>query len=175
MALPDYFKVRGGTAKVFKSSTGDAALSLASLANGSAKQSDKLDLGSPRSKSYKVKASFEFAATPTAGKTVDLWWAPSDSATAGTDNPGNVSGASGSYAGYSSNLAATLPQLQYIGSFVVTAQATATVQTAVVAEDFRPISQYGTLVVDNESGAAFHSSDTNQSVTLTPNDDTIED
>ena len=34
MALPDYFKLGPGTAKTIKNSGGDAAITLASLANG---------------------------------------------------------------------------------------------------------------------------------------------
>jgi hypothetical protein len=160
-------RVQHGTAKVIKNSGGDAAITLASVANGAARQSAKLDLGATHGEAYDVKATFEIAATPTAGNTIDLYWAPSSSATAGSDNPANVSGTDAAYSGYSANLTASLPQLQYIGSFVCTAQATGTVQAAVVGR-FIPANRYGSLVVVNNSGAALHSTDTNQAVTLTP-------
>lgn len=174
MALPDYGRVQNGTSKVFKSSGGDAAITLASLANGSARQSVKLDLGSTRAQIYAVKADFEIAATPTAGNTIDLYWAPSTSSTAGTDNPGSISGTDAAYSGYSSNLAASLKQLVFIGSFVCTAQATSTVQKAFVAM-FVPPARYGSLVVYNQSGAALHSSNTNINITFMPMEDVIED
>lgn len=173
MAITGTFRNQNGTAKVIKNSGGDAAITLASLSNAAARQAAKLDLGATRAEEYAVKASFEFAATPTAGNTVDLYWAPSSSGTAGTDNPGNVSGTNASYAGYSSNLTATLPQLQFIGSFVNTAQATATPQSAEVGR-FRPNDRYGSLVVVNNSGAALHSTETNQSITLRPVEGTVE-
>lgn len=174
MALPDYFREQSGTAKVFKSSGGDAAITLASLANAAGRQSVKLDLGATRAQVYSVKADIEIAATPTAGATVDLYWAPSSSATAGTDNPGGVTGADAAYAGYSANLTASVKQLVFIGSFVTTTQATATVQKCAVGI-FRPSNRYGSLVVHNQSGAAFHSSDTNINITFTPLEGVVEE
>lgn len=174
IALPDVFRTQTGTAKTIKNSGGDAAITLASLANAAGRQSVKLDLGASRAAQYRVKASFEIAATPTAGNTIDLYWAPSESATAGTDNPANVTGADAAYAGYSSNLTASIKQLIFIGSFVCTAQATGTVQYAEVGR-FSPPSRYGSLVVVNNSGAALHSTDTNQAISLIPIEDTIED
>lgn len=174
MALPDYIRLENTTALTFKSSGGDAAITLASLANGSGRQSVKLDLGSARKERYRVKACFEIAATPTAGNTVDLYWAPSTSATAGTDNPANVTGTDAAYSGYSSNLTASIRQLLFIGSFVCTAQATSTVQKGWVGT-FAPPLRYGSLVVVNNSGAAFHSSDTNIEVVLVPDETKIEE
>lgn len=172
--LPDVFRIQNGTAKVFAASGGDAAITLTSLANGSGRQSVKLDLGATRAAQYRVKAAFEIAATPTAGATIDLYWAPSTSGTAGTDNPANVTGADAAYAGYSSNLTASIKQLVYIGSFVCTTQATSTVQAAIVGS-FNPQLRYGSLVVVNNSGAALHSSATNMNVTIIPVEDTVED
>jgi hypothetical protein len=174
MALPDYFRVQSGTAKTIKNSGGDAAITLASLANNAARQSVKLDLGATRAERYLVKATFEIAATPTAGNVIDLYWAPSTSATAGTDNPANATGTDAAYAGYSANLDASVKQLAYIGSFVCTAQAIATVQAAIVGM-FAPQLRYGSLVVHNKSGAALHSTETNQAITLIPIEGVVED
>lgn len=174
MALPDYLTEQTGTPLVFKSSGGDAAITMTSVANNAARQSVKLDLGASRTPLYSVKASFEIAATPTAGNTIELYWAPSSSSSAGTDNPGNVSGTDAAYTGYSSNIADSVKQLQFIGSFVCTAQATATVQSGFVGR-FKPADRYGSLVVFNKSGAAMHSSATNISITLTPIRSVLED
>ena len=127
-----------------------------SLADAAARQSDKIDLGARRAPAYAVMAAFEIAATPTAGDLIELYWAPSPDATAANGNPGGVSGADAAYAGYSANLAASVKQLQLIGTFVCTAQATGTIQIAFVGV-FSPTERYGTLVVKNESAAAFHS------------------
>lgn len=174
MALPDYFRVQSGTIKTFKSSGGDAAITLASLANAAGRQSVKLDLGLTRAAFYDVFLDIEMAATPTAGNSVDGYWAPSVNATAGTDNPANVTGADAAYAGYSSNLTATLPQLQFIGSGILTAQATATVQKLYMGR-FSPAQRYGSLVVVNNGGSAVHTSDANCQVRLVPVEGVVED
>lgn len=175
MALPDTFKVQSGTAKTIKSSGGDAAITLTSLANNAARQAVKLDLGATRALSYAVSSDLEIAATPTAGNVVELWWSPSSSATAATDNRGNASGADAAYTGYSSNIDASLKHCQFIGDHVCTAQATATVQKASVNPAFFPQNRYGSLIVYNKSGAALHSSATNMQIRLTPNEPVIED
>lgn len=173
MAVTNVGRVQNNTIKTIKNSGGTAAITLASLANGSGRQSVKMDLGATRASLWRVYATFEIAATPTAGATIDLYWAPSASATAGTDNPGNVLGTDSAYAGYSANLTAAIKQLVFIGSFICTTQATTTVQAANVGM-FAPPDRYGSLVVVNNSGAALHSTDTNQCVTFSPVEDTIE-
>lgn len=162
-----------GTEITFKSSGGDGAITMTSVANNAARQSAKIDLGALRAARYVVRADVELAATPTAGNVIELWWNPSSSGTAGTDNRANASGTDAAYSGYSSNLDASLPQLQPIGVLVCTAQATSTVQKGVVSEDFRPLHRYGSLIVVNRSGAAFHSSASNVVFTLTPIEDEV--
>ena len=173
MAITATFRQQTGTPKVFKSSGGDAAITLASLSNAGGRQSVKLDLGATIASTIAVKADFEIAATPTAGATIDLYWAPSSSATAGTDNPGGVNGTDSNYTGYSSNVAASAQQLIFLGSFICTSQATSTVQKMIIGV-FRPTNRYGSLVVVNNSGAALHSSDTNMNVTFTPLEEVME-
>lgn len=179
VALPDNILTQNGTAIVFADATDHspatannlgtrtAQLDLTGVTDGAACQSDKVDLGATRAEIYEVMAAFEIASTPTAGEVIELWWAPSPDATAGTANPGNVSGADGAYAGYSSNMAASIKQLQFIGDFVCTAQATGTVQKARVGA-FRPKYRYGSLVVRNESGSSLHSDAVEMSVLLSP-------
>lgn len=145
----------------------DCQITLASLANAAGRQSAKVDLGENRADEYKVRAAFEIAATPTAGLTIDLYWAPSWSATAGTGNPGNVTGSDAAYAGYSANLSETLLQLEFIGSFICTVQATGTVQYGEVAV-FSPGERYGSLIVVDNSGAALHSDDVESHIVFDP-------
>ena len=145
----------------------EVQLDLTGVTNGAARQSAKFDLGAVRAPAYNVRCAFELAATPTAGAVVSLYVAPSQDATAGTGNPGAVSGADAAYTGYSSNLAASLKQLQYVGDFVCTAQATGTVQVA-GAGIFVPRERYGSLVVVNNSGAAFHSDMVETHIVLDP-------
>jgi hypothetical protein len=149
------------------SNEADYDVELANVADDAAGQSVKADLGENRAVEYSVRAAFEFAATPTAGETVELYWAPSHKAAAGSGNPGNVTGADAAYSGYSSNLDASLKQLEFIGAFVVTTQATATVQVGEVAV-FAPGERYGSLIVVNRSGSAFHSDDVESHVVFDP-------
>lgn len=123
-----------------------------SVTNGSYRQSTKADLGALRAPAYKVRAAMEIGATPTAGNVISAWWAPSASSTAGTGNAGAVSGADGAYTGYSSNAAASVLQLDFIGNFICTAQATGTIQVAEIGI-LVPSERYGSLVLLNGSGA----------------------
>lgn len=176
MALPDTFKTAPGTAKTIKNSGGDAAITLASLANGNgtstgARQAATLDLGANWDALWRLDCDFELAATPTAGNVVNLYASWSNTTGAGK---GNTSGSDGSYTGYSNNIDAATKHLEFLGAHVCTAQATSTVQKSNVGL-IRPKGRYLNLVVDNRSGAAFHSSDTNQVITLTPLVESIED
>lgn len=176
MALPDYFKTSVGTAKTLKSSSGTAAITLASLANGNGtsaggRQAATLDLGALWAQRWRVNAAFELAATPTAGNAINLFGSYVDASGAGD---GNTSGSDAAYSGYSSNLDASTKQLEFLGAHICTAQATATVQKSLIGVIF-PKSRYINVVVDNRSGAAFHSSDSNCVITFTPLEESIED
>lgn len=146
----------------------DCQISMASVANAAARQSAKVDLGAVRAPRYKVRATIEFAATPTAGNVVEFYWAPSGSATAANANAGGVSGSNAAYTGDSSNLTAAVKQLERIGTFVCTEVPTAEgIQTAECGY-FVPGERYGSLVVVNNSGAAIHSDDAEFHVVFDP-------
>ncbi len=175
MAVLGTFKDSEGTAKVIRNSGGDAAITLASLANGNGtstggRQSASLDLGATRARRYRLECNFELAATPTAGNAINLFGSWNSSTGAGE---GNTSGSDAAYTGYSNNIDAATKQLEFLGSHICTAQATTTQQRSIVGVIF-PKGRYLNLVVDNRSGAAFHSTDTNQFITLTPIEETIE-
>lgn len=174
MALPDNALIQTGTEIAFKNSGGSAAISLSSVANAAGRQSVKADFGATRARFYDVFAEVELAATPTAGNLIDVYLNPSSSATAGTDNLANCDGTDAAYAGYSSNLAASVPQLIYCGSLVCTTQTTATVQKGFVGRVQVP-QRYGSIVVVNNSGAAFHSSNTNNQIRFVPVADVVTD
>lgn len=176
VALPDFFKVSAGTAKTIKNSGGSAAITLASLANGNGtsaggRQSASLDMGANWAQRWRLECDFELAATPTAGNAINLF-ASWNSATGAGD--ANTSGSDAAYTGYSNNIDAATKQLEFLGSHICTAQATATVQKSLVGIIF-PKGRWLNLVVDNRSGAAFHSTDTNQVITLTPLEESIEE
>lgn len=176
VALPDFFKIKNGTAKTLKSSSGTAAITLASLANGNGtstggRQGATLDLGEYWAQRWRIDTDFELAATPTAGNAINLFGSYGDATGAGR---GNTSGSDAAYTGYSNNIDAATKQLELIGCHVCTAQATSTVQKA-IAGVFFPKGRYLNVVVDNRSGAAFHSSDANCVITFTPLEESIED
>ena len=176
MALPDYFKVSQGTAKTIRNTGGTAAITLASLANGNGtsaggRQSASLDMGANWAQRWRLECDFELAATPTAGNAINLF-ASWNTATGAGD--ANTSGSDAAYTGYSNNIDAATKQLEFLGAHICTAQATSTVQKSLVGIIF-PKGRYLNLVVDNRSGAAFHSTDTNQVITLTPLEESIED
>lgn len=167
MAVTDVYRQQIGTTKTWKSSGGDGAMTPTSLANGSYYQGAKIDMGATAGQAYAVYVDAEIAATPTAGNTIDVWWNPSSSGTAGTDNMGGCSGTDAAYTGYSSNAAASVKQLVPIGALTVTAQATSTVQKGFVGYLVLP-QRYGSPVILNGSGAALHSTITNFQVRLVP-------
>lgn len=173
MAVTAVGRIQNGTSITVKSSGGSYAISTASLANSSsestgARQSAKIDFGATRAAAYAVYASIEFAATPTNGNMVGHWISPSMSSTAGTGNAGNASGTDAAYTGYSNNITASLDQCEFIGNMKTTAQATSTVQQNVFVGTYIPKQRYGSLIVWNRSGAAFHSSATNMEWVFVP-------
>lgn len=174
MALPDYALIANDTEITVKSSGGTAVITMTSVANSAARQSDKIDFGASRARRYLLIAEMELAATPVAGSPVEFYIGWSNSATAGTDNPGGMSGADGAYTGYSSNLDASIKQLAYLGDLVCTAQATATVQRGIVGIVEIP-TRYACLAVYNKSGAAVHSSATNIAFRFIPIIDVLSD
>lgn len=145
------------------------ALTLSGVANGAGRQSAKVDLGAKRAAAYSVFGAVDFTGeTPTAGNTVDYYWAPSSS---GTQATGNVAGNSGADAAApdgalgSITLDEFLDQCQFIGSLVV--HDGGVVQNGVVGT-FAPLQRYGQLVVVNNSGDAFEADDVEAHQVLVP-------
>jgi len=145
----------------------DVQLSLASVADGAGRESAKVDLGATRAARYNVMAAFEFAATPTSGDLVELYWAPSPNATAANGNPMQIDGADAAAPSGIGTLAELVKVCQFIGVFNCTDDATANVQVAQVGV-FAPLERYGSLIVKNESGAAFHSDDVECHIVFDP-------
>ncbi len=163
MALPDYLSVFAGTAKVWKSSGGDYLLTLTSLANGSGREGAKGDLydatyGLPEY--VEIRFESQMTSTPTAGNEVELWIGESDNATAGTDNPGTLTGAD---AAVSSPNAAKLQCVQ-AGSLVLMAN-TNVQKTRMV---YRPACRYVIPLVVNNGGVAQGSTAGNHVLVFTP-------
>lgn len=175
MAVLGTFKRKQGTAKTIKSSSGDATMAFASLANTNgtstgAIQSSTFDFGDGWDTDWLIETELEHAATPTAGTAVDVHCFYNSATGAGR---GGTSGSSAAYTGYSNNINAALVGTSFIHSHVATANATTTVQKP-PGSVFRPQGRYGNFVAVNRTGAALHSTETNQLIRLTPLVDTIE-
>lgn len=154
-----------GTPITWLASGGTYGLTLTSVANAGARQGAKGDLGAVRQRKYNVQMQIQLAVAGTAGNTVDLYWAESNSATAGTNNPGNTTGTDAAY-----TPSDYLPQLQYVGSLVVSNAAGTGIQIANVGP-FSPRFRYGMPVIVNNSGQALGATAGNFSLSFTPQTD----
>jgi hypothetical protein len=169
MALPDYFKREAGTAKSWKSSGGDYALTLTSLANGSYRQGAKGDLGAAWAQEWAVMFSSAVGSAATNGLTIDLYWAPSTSGTAGTDNPGNCDGTDSAL----SSGAELVKQLIPLGSLHLSNARGTNVQKEYFV--LAPPTRYGMPVIGNISGQTLGSTAGDHEVRLTPMEDNVQD
>ena len=174
MALPDSLKTSVGTIIVLADTTDHSPatannlgtrtdqIDCTDLVAAAARQSAKLDFGANWDQDFTLGAAIEWEVTPeiAADEVVNFYIGWSPSGTAGTANPGGLSGSDAAYTGYSAgSLAASLKQLDFIGSMVmdnvITTDQTQ-IDTAISA--FRPRHRHGILVVENKAAsAAFHS------------------
>lgn len=128
----------------------EVELSLLDVADGAAVQSTKADLGAVRASRYVVTCCIEYAvAAPTTGTLVEFYWAASGQATAANGNPGYATGVDGAYTGTPGTLAEGIAQLEFIGTFVVSADIEFQIGDCGV---FSPTHRYGSLIVKNETG-----------------------
>ena len=170
MALPDFLKYEVGTAVTWKASGGTCALTLTSVTNGNGRQGAKGDLGANRARIWDVLFTTSVGSAATAGNEIELWWAPSDSATAGTDNPGGVSGTDATFNTTPSEYTA---QLVFIGSLILSNNAGTAIQKQWFA--FSPPCRYGSPVVVNRSGQTLGSTAADHTITLIPREEAVED
>lgn len=166
MALPDYSFLVAGTAFTWKSSGGTYTLTLTSIANDGGREGVKTatlvdgTLGMPEI--LEILFESQVQAAPTNGKEIELWFGESDSATAGTNNPGNLTGA---------DAALTTPdelkqQCNFAGSIVLSNNRGTNVQK----QRFRyaPLQPYLIPVVVNKSGQTLGATAGNHVITVTP-------
>jgi len=122
-------------------------IDLTALAAAAGRQSDKTaDLGAAFPRELMLAACIEHEAAPTAGGTIEFWWAGSPNATAATGNPTGVTGADGAYT------VANKSQLIFIGALTVIA---ATInKSPTVGRLWMPY-RYGSLIVINNTSSKF--------------------
>lgn len=142
-------------------------LTLSSIADAAAKNSDQVDLGATRANAYSVIAAIEWFAAVAAGGVVNFYWSPSNNATVTDGNPGKPDGVDGAYTGDGGGtVAESVQQMQFIGSFTTTDLVG--VQIAKIGE-FSPMERYGQLVVVNNAGTTLCATDDIESaIVMTP-------
>lgn len=138
-------------------------IDLTSLASGGDREGAKADLGATRARQYSVFVGIEFDVAPTAGQTVDFYFAFSPSATAGNANPGQASGTDQAFAGDDTERA----QLLYAGSLVTTADAATTVQYQYVGM-ITALDRYVSPVVENSTSQALEGDAVEMLIALIP-------
>jgi len=149
--------------------TVDVECGMTGVADGSAVQSAKADLGATRAPVYNVMASIDWTGeTPTDGDAVEFYWAPSTDSTAAN---GNVAGNSGGDAACPDGAlnGITLAEFVKLCVFIGTlpAHADGGVQTGYVGQLWPP-TRYGQLIVKNESGDAFEADEVESHVVFMP-------
>lgn len=148
-------------------------IDLTSLANGAARQSDKIDFTAARAAVFNVACSFEVDVAPASGVVIDIYFAPSISGAAANENPGGISGSDSAYTGTAADsLVDSLKQLDLIGSMICTSDADPAMQNQSFV--YAPQTRYGTLVVHNRSGQAFVADATHHYVIFEPIIDEIQ-
>lgn len=164
MAVDRYNLLTTGTPKSWKASGGEAAITLASLANAAARQGAKLDLGAFWDQVWEVLLASSCAAAPTTGNSIELYWAASSSVTAIADNPGSTTGADAAF----ETPAEYKFQLLFIGQLYLSNAAGVAIQRQRFR--FSPPCRYGMPVIVNSSGQALGATATDHEVRLTPLD-----
>ncbi len=147
-------------------------INLVSLASGTAQQSDKADMDTGGvsnrfPKAFIVTARVDMLNAPNVGDYVSIYWAASLSSDEPTGNPGGVIGSDGAYTGTAgSTLEESLKDLQLLGKLFLTPDG-ATVQQQQTFRASLP-TQFGTVVVVNNSVRDFVGNGNDLSVTFTP-------
>lgn len=132
-------------------------LTISTLADGAAKNSDLLDLGATWPDVFEVIGALEWFAAIAAGKAVDFYWAPSGNSGVGVGNTGHPDGVDGTYTGDGGGtVAESVKQMQYIGTFITTDLQG--VQIAHIGR-FSPGTRYGQLIIVNNSGVTICGTD----------------
>jgi hypothetical protein len=162
MALPDTILRIAGTPIVWASTGGTYAFAPTSLANDAGWMGGKGDLGAAWADEFNMHFETKVATAPTDGLAIEIYWCQSTSATAGTANPGGLSGVSG---------LVTAPdqvkrQLIYLGPLILSNTIGTGVQA--VSRMLYPRARYGFPVIVNKSGVALSATATDHRITITP-------
>lgn len=166
MALPDYSNLVAGSTITWKNSGGDKTLTLTSLTNGSGREGDKsatlVDGTSGMPEFLEVRFESAANATATDGTEIELYFGESDNSTAGTNNPGNLTGADAGL----SNPDELKRQCNFVGSLILSNARTTSVQKQRFR--YKPLCAYIVPLVVNKSGQTLHATASNHQLVVTP-------
>ena len=109
---------------------------------------------------YRFDACVELTAAPTDGGVIEFYWAGSGSSTAGTGNPGGVTGTDSAFTDTTGNLA----QMTRIGVLVCRANAVNIGYVGILEPEW----EYGSLVMVNQTDQNFHSAMDETHIVATP-------
>lgn len=129
-------------------------IDLTSLADAAARQGAKADLGATRGGAMSIRFCPEFDVAPASGAAVYVYFAFSNSATAGLDNPASATGADAAYSGTTGDsIADSVKQLVGPFSYVCTSDV-APISLPMDIGVLYPTKRYVSPVVFNEAGQA---------------------
>jgi hypothetical protein len=163
--MPSYPNLQPGSAKTWINTAGTYTLTLTSLTNTSAREGGKGDFydatfGYPEMLEVLFETAVGVAATD--GNTVELWAGESDSATAGTNNPGNLTGADAGV----TNGDQLRRQLNLVGALSLSNARGTNVQKQRFV--YFPAQRYWIPMVYNASGQTLSGTAGNHKITVTP-------
>lgn len=160
-----YSDLTPGTALVWKNTGGDFAINLKALADAGIREGGKsgslVDGTKGLPEVLEIVAETKLQSAPTAGNECPIYLGFSSSGTAGTANPGGLTGADAAVGN-----ADQLPQLVFCGSIVLSNA----LGTGVQRQRFevRPRAEYVIPVFQNSSGQTTTNVDGETSITIRP-------
>jgi hypothetical protein len=166
MPLPDYVGLVAGTPITWAASGGDKTFTLTSLANNAAREGAKSGtlvdgtLGMPEVLDVRIESAVGTAATN--GLEIEVYFGESPNATAGTDNPGNLTGADAAL----SNPDELKHQCHYVGSLVLSNARGTNVQKQ--RHSYYPTLPYIIPLIVNKSGQTLSGTAGNHKLVITP-------
>lgn len=151
-----------GTDRTWAASGGDEVLTLTSMANVVGRKGDGHDWGASHPARFRVKLKTDFAVSPTAGNTVEVYWASSE------DNTDFDSATAAGDAAFSDT--DLLKQLHFIGALPADASTVSQIKSWI----FYMPARYGYPVVYNRSGQALSATAGDHELVFTPLTDEIQ-
>ncbi len=165
--------VGGATKTSIEVAGTDVQLALTGLASGLGRESAKFDFGATRAAAYSILGTLEFATAPETGELFNLYLAPTSNSVAANGNIQSIDGVDAAAPSGHSTLKELIDACMWIGSFMCSADATATVQN-MFGGVFSPPERYGILIAVNNTSDDIHSDDIECNIVFNPIVDEIQ-